>query len=170
MKRLVYSSALLVLLPLTWRVCGAQSRSTCGSATRKAADKTSEYLGSEACMACHEEVATKFAQNPHSRIALMHGGQGSTCESCPGPGKEHVEAGGHVTRIFRFSHASDKPIDSTGSLGNVQRVDVLPFHQMGRFKWKQLKLNYALSNIEPPSVEAVKRACAEFRSAGLKAF
>ena len=55
-------------------------------------------------MACHEEVATKFAQNPHSRIALMHGGQGSTCESCPGPGKEHVEAGGDVTKIFRFSH------------------------------------------------------------------
>ena len=75
-------------------------------------------------MACHEEVVPKFAQNPRSRIALMHGGQGSTCESCHGPGKEHVEAGGDVTKIFRFSHASAKQIDSTGSLGNVERVDV----------------------------------------------
>ncbi len=25
-------------------------------------------------------------------------------------------------------------------LGNVERVDVLPFHQMGRFKWKELKI------------------------------
>ena len=25
-----------------------------------------------------------------------------------------------------------------GGLGNVARVDVLPFHQMGKYKWKQL--------------------------------
>jgi len=30
------------------------------------------------------------------------------------------------------------------SLGNVERVDVLPFHQMGRFKWDELKVNYTL--------------------------
>ena len=29
-------------------------------------------------------------------------------------------------------------------LGNVERVDVLPFHQMGRFKWKELGLEYKL--------------------------
>ena len=29
-------------------------------------------------------------------------------------------------------------------LGNVARVDVLPFHQMGRYKWKKLALNYVL--------------------------
>jgi pyruvate formate lyase activating enzyme len=54
-------------------------------------------------------------------------------------------------------------------LGNVERVDVLPFHQMGRFKWKELKLNYTLNDIEPPSNEAVERTCAQFRSEGLKA-
>jgi pyruvate formate-lyase 1-activating enzyme len=55
------------------------------------------------------------------------------------------------------------------SLGNVERVDVLPFHQMGRFKWKELRLNYTLADIEPPSIEVVERACAQFRSEGLKA-
>ncbi len=29
-------------------------------------------------------------------------------------------------------------------LGNVERVDVLPFHQMGRFKWETLGLDYQL--------------------------
>jgi pyruvate formate lyase activating enzyme len=57
-----------------------------------------------------------------------------------------------------------------GGLGNVERVDVLPFHQMGRFKWKELGLEYQLENVETPSAEAVERACASFRAAGLKAY
>jgi pyruvate formate lyase activating enzyme len=66
----------------------------------------------------------------------------------------------NIAHIARFA----------ASLGNVERVDVLPFHQMGRFKWEELKLNYTLNDVEPPSNEAVERACAQFRSEGLKAF
>ena len=66
----------------------------------------------------------------------------------------------NITEIARFS----------GGLGNVDRVDVLPFHQMGRFKWKELKLNYALDNIQPPTSEAVEQACAWFRAEGLKVY
>jgi pyruvate formate lyase activating enzyme len=55
-------------------------------------------------------------------------------------------------------------------LGNVERVDVLPFHQLGRYKWKKLGMNYTLENVEPPSNELVERACAIFRAAGLEAY
>ena len=55
------------------------------------------------------------------------------------------------------------------SLGVVERVEVLPFHQMGRFKWKQLGIRYSLENTEPPSTEAVERACAIFHAEGLRA-
>ena len=55
-------------------------------------------------------------------------------------------------------------------LGNVQRVDVLPFHQMGRYKWERLGLDYTLEHVEPPSAEAVDRALAVFRAAGLRAY
>ena len=54
-------------------------------------------------------------------------------------------------------------------LGNVERVDVLPFHQMGRFKWKKLDRRYALEDTRTPSVEEVERVCAAFRAEGLKA-
>jgi pyruvate formate lyase activating enzyme len=54
-------------------------------------------------------------------------------------------------------------------LGNVQRVDVLPFHQMGRFKWKQLGLNYTLHDVQPPTLEELQRACMQFRVVGLNA-
>ena len=53
-------------------------------------------------------------------------------------------------------------------LGNVQRVDVLPFHQMGRFKWKELHLDYTLDEIRPPSAELVSNVCDQFRARGLK--
>ena len=54
-------------------------------------------------------------------------------------------------------------------LGNVERVEVLPFHQMGRFKWETLGIRYALETTEPPSPEAVAAACATFRAQGLTA-
>ena len=43
-------------------------------------------------------------------------------------------------------------------LHNVERVEVLPFHKMGEFKWKELHLNYSLGKVEPPSNERVKNA------------
>jgi pyruvate formate lyase activating enzyme len=55
-------------------------------------------------------------------------------------------------------------------LGNVERVDVLPFHQMGRFKWKKLNLDYKVDQIEPPSADLIERTLAIYRAEGLKAF
>jgi pyruvate formate lyase activating enzyme len=54
-------------------------------------------------------------------------------------------------------------------LGNVERVEVLPFHQMGRFKWQRLGLDYTLADTEPPTAEATERACEVLRQAGLEA-
>jgi len=55
------------------------------------------------------------------------------------------------------------------SLGNVERVEVLPFHQMGRFKWERLGLAYTLETTEAPTAEACERACDVFRKVGLNA-
>jgi len=54
------------------------------------------------------------------------------------------------------------------SLGTVERVDVLPFHQMGRFKWHKLGLEYTLEDAQPPAVEVVEQICRLFREAGLE--
>jgi pyruvate formate lyase activating enzyme len=55
-------------------------------------------------------------------------------------------------------------------LGNVERVDVLPFHQLGSFKWEKLAMDYQLRQTQPPSPEITNETVARFRAAGLKAF
>jgi pyruvate formate lyase activating enzyme len=55
------------------------------------------------------------------------------------------------------------------ALGVIERVEVLPFHQLGRFKWERLGLDYTLAATEPPTAESVASAVAVFRGAGLEA-
>jgi pyruvate formate lyase activating enzyme len=55
-------------------------------------------------------------------------------------------------------------------LGNVQHVDVLPFHQLGRYKWKELGIPYQLEQTKPPTPEAVENVCRLFRAEGLTAY
>jgi pyruvate formate lyase activating enzyme len=54
-------------------------------------------------------------------------------------------------------------------LGVVERAEILPFHQLGRYKWQDLKLNYTLADTAPPTPEAIDHAIRIFRSAGLDA-
>jgi pyruvate formate lyase activating enzyme len=52
---------------------------------------------------------------------------------------------------------------------NVEWVEVLPFHQMGSFKWKALGLNYELSDTPTPTPDLVARVLGQFRDAGCNA-
>jgi pyruvate formate lyase activating enzyme len=71
-----------------------------------------------------------------------------------------------LTDALEIQHAI---AEFAAGLGNVQRVEVLPFHQMGRFKWHKLGIPYTLENVGPPDIELVERACNAFRAAGLRA-
>ena len=44
------------------------------------------------------------------------------------------------------------------SLGNIERVEVLPYHDLGVYKWEQLGLPYALSGVKPPTEENLLHA------------
>jgi pyruvate formate lyase activating enzyme len=59
--------------------------------------------------------------------------------------------------------------DFAAGLGNVERVDVLPFHQLGQFKWEKLGMEYQLRDTQPPSREKVAEVIARFRATGLNA-
>jgi DmsE family decaheme c-type cytochrome len=101
----------LSLLPLIAMLLLASGRSL--AAAQDAKHPASEFVGSETCATCHEDVAKKLGDNPHSRIEQMHGKAGATCESCHGPGKAHVDGGGDVTKIINPAKADAKQISQT---------------------------------------------------------
>lgn len=53
---------------------------------------------------------------------------------------------------------------------SVQRVEVLPFHNMGEDKWNTLGLNYSLKGVQPPSLESTEAARETFRAKGLTVY
>lgn len=44
------------------------------------------------------------------------------------------------------------------TLNNVERVDVLPYHTLGVYKWKELGIKYDIEDVCPPSDERVENA------------
>jgi pyruvate formate lyase activating enzyme len=52
---------------------------------------------------------------------------------------------------------------------NVEWVEVQPFHQMGAFKWKAMKLEYKCADTPAAPPELTKRVIEQFRAAGCRA-
>lgn len=61
----------------------------------------------------------------------------------------------------------EKVAEYVASLATVTRVEVLPFHQMGKDKWDSLGMRYELAETQPPTPELVERVRDQFRARGL---
>jgi pyruvate formate lyase activating enzyme len=53
------------------------------------------------------------------------------------------------------------------SLGNVENVEVLPFHKMGEYKWQQLGYDYQLKDTPSPTPQQVQQVMDIFQRQGL---
>lgn len=44
------------------------------------------------------------------------------------------------------------------TLNNVQKIEILPYHKLGVYKWETLGIPYPLKDVEPPTKESVDEA------------
>lgn len=44
------------------------------------------------------------------------------------------------------------------TLNNVEKIEILPYHNLGSFKWKELGKAYELDHISPPTSESIQKA------------
>lgn len=72
-----------------------------------------------------------------------------------------------VPGLSDASHNIQGLAQFVASLRNVERVEVLPFHKMGEYKWDQLGLEYLLKDTPPPSPESIQKAIQVFEQEGL---
>ena len=72
-------------------------------------------MGSETCRACHESQFDRVAATKHGKLGTLSAWKGKVvgCESCHGPGKEHVEGGGDKTKIKVFKGMNSKAVSET---------------------------------------------------------
>ena len=57
-----------------------------------------------------------------------------------------------------FNEDLDALGDFIDTLSNVDRVEILPYHTLGKFKWENLGIPYTLESISPPSAERIENA------------
>ena len=71
-------------------------------------NRSAEYIGSEMCATCHQELSDEFSHSIHSRLASFELSGGIPgCEACHGPGGKHVETLDKAD-VFSYSDASVK--------------------------------------------------------------
>ena len=57
-------------------------------------------------------------------------------------------------------------IEYIKALKNKEKIGILPFHQMGAYKWDDLKINYKLKDTPTPTAEETEQVRELFRSHG----
>jgi DmsE family decaheme c-type cytochrome len=70
------------------------------------------YIGAQLCRACHPAIATTFSQTKMGRLFLnspRNSKEAHACETCHGPGKAHMEAGGGRGKGGLISFAVNDP-------------------------------------------------------------
>ncbi|WP_413160599.1 pyruvate formate-lyase-activating protein [Capilliphycus salinus ALCB114379] len=77
-------------------------------------------------------------------------------------------------RFVLVPHLTDNPQEIAelaqfvSTLSNVEKVEVLPFHKMGEYKWDEMGYEYKLKDTPGATVEQVQQAMEIFKQFGVK--
>ncbi len=96
----------------------------------------SDYVGSEACKDCHEAYYNRFIKSVHGKKAIPGAPiNRDGCESCHGPGAQHVEkGGGRGVAILVFGRNTDPGTRDSKCLACHEASRELPFWNLSKHK------------------------------------
>jgi DmsE family decaheme c-type cytochrome len=129
-KRIAIAVAAVALVMLV--VTGVSVARELPQKAAPAAAVNGDYVGSDVCVSCHDDQARRFKNTVMGKaFAKPHTADEKLgCESCHGPGKAHVEAGGSKTTIpIRYGK-------DTGNSVEEQNQSCVQCHKKGnRMFW-----------------------------------
>lgn len=64
-------------------------------------------------------------------------------------------------------HYAEQLADFVSTLSNIEKVELLPYHELGKYKWETLGLNYTLKDVIPPSKDTMENIKNVFVSRGI---
>ena len=102
-----------VLIAMFFIAVPARSQVAAGNLAEKPQEPSpSPYVGADTCKMCHEEVFNNLQKTRHwnNVSKTKDGAEVHSCETCHGPGAEHVNSGGDKTKIFNFKVATPKEV------------------------------------------------------------
>ncbi|MFZ1702233.1 MAG: DmsE family decaheme c-type cytochrome [Pyrinomonadaceae bacterium] len=132
------------LLVFAWMISGSFSTAS-GEVTEEAPApipelianaKPDDYVGSEACAACHEDQFKSFSSTKHAKLKDVADWRDKAkgCESCHGPGKAHMEDATDLTRIISFKNKTSKEVSETCLTCHSGNRDHINFRRSDHFK------------------------------------
>jgi DmsE family decaheme c-type cytochrome len=127
--RTPHALAVLAVSVLLLVAAAAAQQPAAQNVAPAASAPASQYVGSETCKGCHEDVYKNFEGTMHVQTLKTKEPAHQGCEGCHGPGAAHVEGGGDKTKIFRFAAVNSEEVTRRCQSCHESKMEQRQFQQ-----------------------------------------